>query len=77
MTRYLMQYNNRRFVSGKNENPPTALKELEIWNLSLDRIQHIERTSGQFNDSAIDREEYFKDMIGVTKLPEKSRRKSI
>jgi predicted DNA-binding transcriptional regulator YafY len=64
---FLKQYNDRWFVFGKNENPPTELKDVEVWNLSLDRIQNIERTSGHYIDSFIDWEEYFEDMIGVTK----------
>lgn len=38
---FLKQYNNRWFAFGKNENPPPGLKNVEIWNLPLDRIQHI------------------------------------
>ncbi|MCC5905128.1 MAG: WYL domain-containing protein [Balneolaceae bacterium] len=59
---HLKQYNNRWFVFGLNE-------ELEIptWNLALDRIQAIEHTRGEYRTTDIDWNEYFYDIIGVTK----------
>ena len=61
---YLKQYNNRWFVFGLNE-------ELDIptWNLALDRIQNISHTRNQYLSCEIDWEDYFFDIIGVTKKP--------
>jgi len=59
---YLKQYNNRWFVLGLN-------KEFGIptWNLALDRIQKIEQIQGDYIQSEIDWNEYFFDIIGVTR----------
>ena len=60
---YLKQYNNRWFLFGFNPD-----KEKHDWNLALDRIIEIKETNDKYNDnSSIDWEEYFEDMIGVTK----------
>ena len=59
---FLKQYNNRWFAFGLNE-------ELEIptWNLALDRIQEIDQIQGDYVYSEIDWNEYFFDIIGVTR----------
>jgi len=59
---YLKQYNTRWFAFGLNE-------ELEIptWNLALDRIEAIEQVQGEYIQSEIDWNEYFFDLIGVTR----------
>ena len=63
---YLKQYNNRWFVLGYNEefNMPT-------WNLALDRIESIESTRKDFHHIDIDWNEYFYDIIGVTRYQNK------
>ncbi|RZJ34734.1 MAG: WYL domain-containing protein [Flavobacterium sp.] len=64
---YLKQYNNRWFVFGLNE-----FKDVETWNLALDRILEIEQRPGvSYIDDATDWEEYFEDIIGVSKDPSK------
>lgn len=60
---YLKQYNNRWFLFGYN---PKINKY--DWNLSLDRILNIRELKTTFvPNTKIDWEEYFDDMIGVTK----------
>ncbi|WP_055445544.1 helix-turn-helix transcriptional regulator [Lacinutrix himadriensis] len=59
---HLKQYNNRWFIFGKNEGYDN------LTNLALDRIKCIEHASLKFDASQIiDFEEYFEDIIGVTK----------
>lgn len=59
----LKQYNNRWFVFGKNEK-----KDLPNWNLALDRICDIEEIDFEYEEYPIDWEdEYFYDMVGVSK----------
>lgn len=69
---YLKQYNNRWFVFGKNENPPKENSSVEVWTLSLDRIQSIAESNFTYLDSMRDWEAYFDDIIGVTRFPDKS-----
>ncbi|MBK7095605.1 MAG: WYL domain-containing protein [Saprospiraceae bacterium] len=58
---YLKQYNSRWFLFGYNE------EHKSITNLSLDRILEINETHFQFiENTKIDFEEYFEDVIGVT-----------
>jgi len=59
---YLKQYNNRWFVFGLNEelNNPT-------WNLALDRIESINQTRAEYKSTDIDWNDFFYDIIGVTK----------
>lgn len=62
---YLKQYNNRWFVIGKNEGYDN------LTNLALDRIKSIVHASLKFDSSQlINFEEYFEDIIGVTKPTE-------
>lgn len=63
---YLKQYNNRWFALGLNEatgNP--------TWTLSLDRIHGIDETAGVYKDSDTDWDDYFFDIIGVTRMKDK------
>ena len=60
---YLKQYNNRWFLFGYNPD-----KNKPDWNLALDRIEAIEETTDKYLvNKTIDWEEYFEDIIGVTK----------
>jgi len=63
---YLKQYNNRWFVLGLNE-------ELDIptWNLALDRIEAINQTRKQYRPTDIGWNDYFYDIIGVTRFQDK------
>ena len=59
---HLKQYNNRWFVFGKNGDYDN------LTNLALDRIKQIDHASISFDNSQmLDFEEYFEDIIGVTK----------
>jgi predicted DNA-binding transcriptional regulator YafY len=59
---HLKQYNNRWFVFGKNDGYDN------LTNLALDRIKQIEHSSDPYDTSQmIDFEEYFEDIIGVTR----------
>jgi predicted DNA-binding transcriptional regulator YafY len=60
---FLKQYNNRWFVFGLNEfnNEPQ-------WNLALDRISDsLENTKNKYIEDITDWEEFFDDMIGVSR----------
>ena len=60
---FLKQFNSRWFVFGYNEfnNNPH-------WNLALDRINgDIERIKNKYIEDTTDWEEFFEDMIGVSK----------
>ncbi|MBO6586788.1 MAG: WYL domain-containing protein [Gracilimonas sp.] len=59
---FLKQYNNRWFAFGLNEE-----LDIQTWNLALDRIQNIEQTQSVYIQSDIDWNEYFFDIIGVTR----------
>jgi predicted DNA-binding transcriptional regulator YafY len=60
---FLKQYNNRWFLFGYN---PT--NEKYDWNLAIDRIVEVEEISGKFHiNTGVDWQEYFEDIIGVTK----------
>lgn len=41
---------------------------MEAWNLSLDRIQNIEGIDIPYRESDTNWEEYFEDIIGVTRI---------
>jgi predicted DNA-binding transcriptional regulator YafY len=60
---FLKQYNNRWFVLGYNE-----FNQSLHWNLALDRIKgEISTTSNKYHPDTTDWEEYFDEIIGVTK----------
>lgn len=59
---YLKQYNNRWFAFGLNQK-----LEIEAWNIALDRIVSISESSTEYIPSDINWEDYFYDIIGVTK----------
>lgn len=63
---FLKQYNNRWFVLGLNEE-----LNISTWNLALDRIQSIDQTRNEYKTTDIDWNDYFYDIIGVTKLDDK------
>ena len=59
---YLKQYNNRWFVFGLNSD-----NQISNWNLALDRIEDLTETSLKYQPSKTDWEEYFYDIVGVTR----------
>lgn len=59
---YLKQYNNRWFVFGLNSD-----NQVSNWNLALDRIEDLSETGIKYQPSATDWEEYFYDLVGVTR----------
>lgn len=59
---FLKQYNNRWFTFGLNEE-----FDIPTWNLALDRIQNLDQIQGDYIQSEIDWNEYFFDIIGVTR----------
>ena len=59
---YLKQYNNRWFVIGLNTN-----QKIETWTLALDRIERIEYLNLGYIPTDIDWNDYFYDIIGVTR----------
>lgn len=61
---FLKQYNSRWFILGLNET--TKL----IYTMALDRIESIEETNGLYIPSDIDWDDYFYDVIGVTRYAE-------
>lgn len=64
---YLKQYNNRWFVFGYNE-----FNQNPYWNLALDRINgEIEKTNKDYRHDTTDWEDFFEDIIGVSKDPDK------
>jgi predicted DNA-binding transcriptional regulator YafY len=63
---YLKQYNNRWFVFGFNEN-----LEIPTWNLALDRIESIEIIRKEYQQTNIDWNDYFYDIVGVTRYQNK------
>jgi len=58
---YLKQYNNRWFILGLSENHNM------ISTLALDRIESINETNDVYKPTDIEWEDYFYDMIGVTR----------
>lgn len=40
-----------------------------IWTLALDRIESVQETNNEYISSEIDWDDYFYDMIGVTRIP--------
>jgi predicted DNA-binding transcriptional regulator YafY len=64
---FLKQYNNRWFLFGYNPE-----KEKSDWNLAIDRIVNISEVKNKYQkNTSINWQEYFEDIIGVTK-PEKA-----
>jgi len=60
---YLKQYNGRWFLFGYNPD-----SDRSDWNLALDRIKNIKESDEPYiENQRIDWQEYFEDMIGVTK----------
>lgn len=59
---YLKQYNNRWFAFGLNEQ-----RNIRTWTIALDRIISIESHMTKYIHSEIDWNDYFEDIIGVTK----------
>jgi len=59
---YLKQYNNRWFVFGLN-----ADNQVSNWNLALDRIESLSETALKYKPSNTDWEDYFFDLVGVTR----------
>lgn len=59
---YLKQYNNRWFVLGLNEAMGNS-----TWNMSLDRIEDIKETTNLYKKNETDWEDYFFDIVGVTR----------
>jgi predicted DNA-binding transcriptional regulator YafY len=59
---YLKQYNNRWFAFGLNSG-----NQIPNWNLAIDRIESICETSEKYKPSETDWEDYFFDLIGVTR----------
>lgn len=63
---FLKQYNNRWFLFGYNPD-----KEKYNWNLAIDRIISLKEITGQYHKNCkINWQEYFNDIIGVTKPDE-------
>ncbi len=63
---YLKQYNNRWFVLGINS------KYKPITTLAIDRIVAINETNEAYEVSKIDFNEYYEDVIGVTRNKEEN-----
>lgn len=61
---HLKEYNNRWFIYGKNSNYEN------IVNLALDRIICVKDSNHNFEETIIDFEEYFEDVIGVSIDPD-------
>ena len=59
---YLKQYNNRWFIFGLNSD-----NQVPNWNLALDRIESLSETTQKYKQSVNDWEEYFFDLVGVTR----------
>lgn len=59
---YLKQYNSRWFVFGLNSD-----NQVSKWNLALDRVESLSETNLNYEPSKIDWQEYFYDLIGVTR----------
>lgn len=59
---YLKQYNNRWFVFGYNQESNIAQ-----WNMPLDRIIELKEAKQPYKKDTTDWDDYFSDMIGVTK----------
>lgn len=68
----LKQYNNRWFLFGSDEKYFPS-----VTNFPLDRITRIDPSSVPYRKNEIDFQEYFEDMVGVTKKPNQKATKII
>lgn len=59
---YLKQFNSRWFAFGLN-----AENQIQKWNLALDRVESLSETNLRYHPSDMDWEEYFYDIVGVTR----------
>jgi predicted DNA-binding transcriptional regulator YafY len=59
---HLRQFNNRWFAFGLH-----AEREIPSWNLALDRIVRVQETALPYQSTEIDWEDYFYDLVGVTR----------
>ncbi|MEP1306533.1 MAG: WYL domain-containing protein [Balneola sp.] len=59
---YLKQYNNRWFVIGLNKD-----HDIGTWTVALDRIQKIDYSTAKYISSETNWNDYFFDIIGVTR----------
>lgn len=60
---YLKEFNNRWFLFGRNEE-----LDKDIWNFPLDRIVSLNECDLQYKYINVNWEDYFDDIIGVTKV---------
>jgi predicted DNA-binding transcriptional regulator YafY len=61
---YLKEYNGRWFLFGYNPE-----KDKADWNLPIDRMQTVKEIRGKYRKNEdIDWQEYFEDMVGVTRV---------
>ncbi|RZL31902.1 MAG: WYL domain-containing protein [Pedobacter sp.] len=60
---YLKEYNNRWFLFGLN----TVIDKFD-WNVAIDRIISLKIVNTKFKSTNVDWQDYFSDMIGVTKI---------
>lgn len=58
---YLKQFNNRWFVFGRHGE-----YDIPTWNMPLDRILELSETDETYKPCALDWEDYFYDVVGVT-----------
>lgn len=66
---YLKQFNNRWFLLGRNES-----LDNNRWNLALDRIVDLKEIDKVYVSDTTDWEDYFYDIIGVSRPSEKVER---
>lgn len=59
---YLKEFNDRWFLLGMN-----AENQIPTWNLALDRIESFSETDLKYQETDIDWEDYFFDLVGVTR----------
>lgn len=59
---YLKQFNSRWFAFSLNTD-----NQIQNWNLALDRIESLSETDLKYQPSKMDWEEYFYDIVGVTR----------
>lgn len=62
---YLKQYNGRWFLFGRNEQ-----LNHNQWNFPLDRITEFSETEGHYKSDNTDWEDFFYDIVGVTRKDE-------